>query len=335
VAKGLAFAREEAGNRGLDWKGMGIDLNDQGEVVLKKGATFRSLDMAKRGIDDYIDANFRNPVTGEFISTNASRAVLDAREALVGRMKTLNPTYADALATYEPFAARASALKRGASAVDAGSLNPKQVAEMTTKMDADELAAFQIGAANKIIDKIRRPSEHADTFKPFTGEDMKLRLQAIFPDKADALADLTSQTELETLMRSTREAVIKGSQTQPRQMASRAFDAASEAASPGILARATDVAAAVATSGVSLLPQLVRSGRLKAAEAAKLETVQNQAKLAEDLAPILLENNPAKARKALDDILSNVKNYNQKKQRIVRTGTSVGAAAGTGILAQQ
>jgi arginine decarboxylase-like protein len=101
------------------------------------------------------------------------------------------------------------------------------------------------------------------------------------------------------------------------------------------LARTAEVGAAVATNGVSLLPQLIRTGRLKASDAAKLETVKNQEALAKDLAPILMETDPKKAREALNDILDRVDTYNRKSQQTRRTGASVGAAVGTGILAEQ
>lgn len=333
VKQGLEYAKTIAANRGKDWSKMGVDLDAQGNIVLKKGASFDSLDMVKRGIDDYMDT-FRNEVTGVVEQNNTTRAVEAARSALVTRMRELNPDYGSALDTYMPFGARASALERGGKALTATSVNAKQIAESVGKLSADELSAFQIGAANNIIDTLKKAKDNADPFQFFRSSDMRERLAAIFPDKADELADIKSVVDMEGYMRRTKEALLGGSATQGRQVASRAFEAQTEAA-PGILARTAEVGAAVATSGVSLLPQLVRNGRLKASDAAKLETVRNQEALAKDLAPILMETNPRKAREALDGILARVDTYNRKSQQTRRTGSSVGAAVGAGVLAEQ
>lgn len=333
VKQGLDYAKTIAANRGKDWGKMGVDLDAQGNIVLKKGASFESLDLVKRGIDDYMDT-FRNEVTGVVEQNNTTRAVEAARSALVARMRELNPDYGSALDIYAPFGARASALERGGKALTATSVNAKQIAETVGALSADELAAFQIGAANNIIDTLKKAKDNADPFQFFRSTDMRERLTAIFPDKAGELADIKSVVDMEGYMRRTREALLGGSATQGRQVASRAFEAQAEAA-PGILARTAEVGAAVATNGISMLPQLIRTGRLKASDAAKLETVKNQEALAKDLAPILMETDPKKAREALNDILDRVDKYNRKSQQTRRTGASVGAAVGTGILAEQ
>ena len=333
VRRGLALAQEAAENRGEKWSETVGVFNRLGEFEFKKGATFKTLDTLKRGIDDYMDT-FRNEVTGVVEQNNTTRAVEAARSDLVKRMRELNPDYGNALDTYAPFGARASALERGGKALTATSVNAKQIGETVGALSTDELAAFQIGAANKIIDTLKKAKDNADPFQFFRSADMRERLGAIFPDKAGELADIKSVVDMEGVMRRTKEALLGGSATQGRQVASRAFEAQAEAA-PGILARTAEVGAAVATSGVSLLPQLIRTGRLKASDAAKLETVRNQEALAKDLAPILMETDPKRARKALDDILDRVDTYNRKSQQTRRTGASVGAAVGTGILAEQ
>lgn len=325
VREGLQYAKKIASNRGKDWAKMGVDLDAQGNVVLKKGASFESLDMVKRGIDDYLDT-FRNDVTGQLDNTNTSRAVIDAREALVTRMRELNPEYGQALDTYAPFAASANALERGGKAITNTSVTPAQLTEVSAGMAPDELSAFQIGAANQIINTLKKVKDNADPFQIFRSPDTRERLAAIFPDKAGELADIRSVADMEGYMRSTREALLGGSATQGRQVAGQAFEAQANV-QPGILAGVAE--------GRGVVPSILQRFRLGQSAERKLQEVQNQEALSRDLAPILMETDPREARKALNGILARVEDYDKASRRSRRVGRSAGAATATGLLAEQ
>lgn len=325
VKQGLDYAKTIAANRGKDWSKMGVDLDAQGNIVLKKGASFESLDMVKRGIDDYMDT-FRNEVTGVVEQNNTTRAVEAARSALVARMRELNPDYGNALDTYAPFGARASALERGGKAFTATSVNAKQISEVVSALEPDELAAFQIGAANNIIDTLKKAKDNADPFQVLRSPDMRERFAAVFPDKAGELGDIRSVADMESAMRRTREALLGGSATQGRQVAGQAFDAQAQAGQ-GILAQ-------VAEPGSTITGTVAKALRLTNREAQRLQEVKNRQALADDLAPILLQTDPKKARTALDGILAKVDKYDTTRRNARGVGASAGAAASVGILNQ-
>lgn len=329
VQEGLKLAEQALANRGRNAKELGFVVGKDGKVTISKNATFEALDLAKRGIDDHLDT-LRDDF-GRLTTNDSNRAIIDAREALVTRMRTLNPDYAQALDTYAPFGRNAEALEMGGKAITNGKANAAQLSEIVGGMDPDQLANYQIGAANAIIDKVKKAKDNTDAFSVFRSEDMRQRLAAIFPDKAEELANLKSATDLEGIMRRTKESLLGGSATQGRQAAQNAFEA--QANQGGILSNAVEAGVAAATSGVSLLPRLVQGGLLGFKNANKLQAIKNQEALAADLAPILLETDPKKAKAALDAILKKADTYDKGVKTTRQVGGSVGTGATMGILA--
>lgn len=330
VQEGLKIAERALANRGRDAKELGFVVGKGGKVTVSKNATFEALDLAKRGIDDHLDT-LRDDF-GRLVTNDSNRAIIDAREALVTRMRTLNEDYGAALDTYAPFGRNAEALGMGGKAITNSKANPAQLTEIVSGMDADQLKNYQIGAANAIIDKIKKAKDNTDAFSVFNSEDMRQRLAAVFPDKAEELANLKSITGLEGIMRRTKESLLGGSATQGRQVAQNAFDAQANPGG-GLLATAVEAGTAAATSGVSLLPRLVQGGLLGFKNANKLQAIKNQEALAADLAPILLETNPKKAKAAMDAIIAKADKYDAGLKKTRQVGGSVGTGATMGILA--
>jgi hypothetical protein len=331
--QGLANAREIAGNEQRNWKSLGVDLNDQGEVVLKEGASWESLDYVRRGIDSVIDT-YRNDA-GKLVFDRGGKlqSILDARTALTQRMRDLNGNYGQYLDTLSGPLSNAEQIGFGAKALFSTKANAKQISEAVADLTPDQLRNYQIGAANALIDRMKGVKDNGDVFQMLRSPDMRERLAAIFPDKADQLADLTRKTELEGLMRQTKTELLGGSPTGPRAVADEAFNAQANGRL-GVLNTAVEGGAALATGGISMLPALVRGGLLSFKNASKLEAVKNQQALAQDLAPILLETDPKKAKAALDGILSKVDTYDKAATKARRVGGSAGAATATGILTQ-
>jgi hypothetical protein len=332
VAEGLQEAQRTLANRGRDWKELGFSINKNGRVTVSENATFEALDLVKRGIDTVLrKPEYRDAFGRLNLKDDATRAIVDAQEALVARMRTLNGDYAQALDTYAPFARNAEALEMGGNAITNTKATPAELAEIVADMDPEQLANYQIGAANAIINKVKKAKDNTDAFSVFRSEDMRQRLAAVFPDKAEELANLKSVTDLEGTMRRTKEALLGGSATQGRQVAQEAF--AAQANPGGILSTAVEAGTAAATNGVSLLPNLVRGGLLSFKNANRLQNVKNQEALAADLAPILLETDPKKAKAALDAILSKVDTYDRVRKTARGVGGSAATGASMGILA--
>ena len=327
---GLAKAQNIAKEEGRDWKSLGVDLDAEGNIVLKEGASWESLDYMRRGIDSHIDT-YRNDA-GKLVYDRGGelRGVLKTRSELVDRMRGLNGDYGDYLDTLSPAMSQAEQLTLGGKAILSPKTNAKEIAEHVKDLSPEDLASYRIGAANKVIDSMKRKGRNQDPWEMLRGDDMQERLKAIFPE-AD-VSNINTRAEFEDLMRETKRNLIDGSQTDPRRLVSESFSA--QSSQPGILARVAETGAAVATSGVSLLPTLVRNGSLSFKNAGKLEAVRNQEALAKELQPILLETDPKKAKAALDRILAKVDTFDKVKATSKNVGQSVGAATATGILAQ-
>ena len=327
---GLAKAQNIAKEEGRDWKALGVDLDGEGNIVLKEGASWESLDYMRRGIDSHIDT-YRNDA-GKLVYDRGGelRGVLKTRGELVDRMRGLNGDYGDYLDTLSPAMSQAEQLTLGGKAILSPKTNAKEIAEHVKDLSPEDLASYRIGAANKVIDGMKRKGRNQDPWEMLRGDDMQERLKAIFPE-AD-VSNINTRADFEDLMRETKRNLIDGSQTDPRRLVSDSFSA--QASQPGILASTVEAGAAVATGGVSLLPAFVRQGALSFKNAGKLEAVRNQEALAKELQPILLETDPKKAKAALDRILAKVDTFDKVKSTSKNVGQSVGAATATGILAQ-
>lgn len=327
---GLAKAQNIAKEEGRDWKSLGVDLDAEGNITLREGASWESLDYMRRGIDSHIDT-YRNDA-GKLVYDRGGelRGVLKTRSELVDRMRGLNGDYGDYLDTLSPAMSQAEQLTLGGKAIMSPKTNAKEIAEHVKDLSPEDLASYRIGAANKVIDSMKRKGRNQDPWEMLRGDDMQERLKAIFPE-AD-VSNINTRADFEDLMRETKRNLIDGSQTDPRRLVSDSF--AAQSSQPGILARAVETGAAVQTGGVSLLPALVRQGALSFKNAGKLEAVRNQEALAKELQPILLETDPKKAKQALDKILAKVDTFDKVKSTSKNVGQSVGAATATGILAQ-
>jgi hypothetical protein len=225
---------------------------------------------------------------------------------------------------------QAEQLTLGGKAIMSPKTNAKEIAEHIKDLSPEDLDSYRIGVANKIIDQMKRKGRNQDPWEMLRGDDMQERLKVVFPE-AD-VSNINTRADFEDLMRETKRNLIDGSQTDPRRLVSDSF--AAQAGQPGILARVVEGGAAVATSGVSLLPSLVRQGSLSFKNAGKLEAVRNQEALAKELEPILLMTDPKQAKQALDKILAKVDTFDKVKKTSKEVGRSAGAGAMTGILAQ-
>lgn len=331
--KGLEKAQKIAKEEGRDWKSLGVDLDEQGNIALREGASWESLDYMRRGIDSYIDT-FRNDA-GKLVYDRGGelRAVLKTREALSNRMRDLNEDYGTYLDTLAPAMSQAEQLTLGGKAIFSPKTNAKEIAEHVKDLSPEDLASYRLGAANKIIDQMKRKGRNQDPWEMLRGDDMQERLTAIFPEVD--VSKINTRADFEDLMRETKRTLIDGSQTDPRRLVSENF--AAQANQPGILAAGVEAGAAVATSGVSLLPTLVRQGLLSFKNANRLQAVRNQEALAKELQPILLEMDPKKAKEALDGILAKVDTFDKVKKKTKVVGGAAGAAtasATTGVLTE-
>jgi hypothetical protein len=327
---GLAKAQTIAKEEGRDWKSLGVDLDAEGNIVLKEGASWESLDYMRRGIDSHIDT-YRNDA-GKLVYDRGGelRGVLKTRGELVDRMRGLNGDYGDYLDTLSPAMSQAEQLTLGGKAIMSPKTNAKEIAEHIKDLSPEDLDSYRIGVANKIIDQMKRKGRNQDPWEMLRGDDMQERLKVVFPE-AD-VSNINTRADFEDLMRETKRNLIDGSQTDPRRLVSDSFSA--QAGQPGILSTVAEGGTAMATGGVSLIPTLMQKIGLSAKNAGKLEAVRNQEALAKELQPILLETDPKKAKAALDSILAKVDTFDKVKATSKNVGRSAGAATATGILAQ-
>lgn len=160
-----------------------VDFNDAGEPVLGKVWNLRTLDAAKRGLDEIIEAA-RDGVTGKVQWNQYLRAVDKLRGSLVNKLDDLtggkDGLYAQARAAY----AGPSKL------MDAANMGKRFIsgdAEITAKtlagMADDQKEAFRVGAARALQDMINSDTQAAVTRLADKKEGLWSKIASVFPDE--------------------------------------------------------------------------------------------------------------------------------------------------------
>ena len=300
------------------------------QIVALKGSSWETLDYMRRGIDMALDER-RDQITGKLIYDRGgkTKAIEGLRADFANQMRKTNPEYGAYVDTLSGPYSNAEHIGLGSKFMSRD-LNAAQLGELVKEMNPDQLAHYRIGAANEVIDKIENGGSNWNMLRAEKSIGLNDKLRVLFPgeniDKIDSLA------KFERTLQKTRDSLSGNSATNLRGEVVARGDAV---AAPGLGGVLAEGAISVGTGGVSsLLTSLARAGRLGFKDANVLQKVRNQEALANDLAPILAETDPKKAKAALDRILGKVDTYNKVKATSKDVGRSVGAATATGILAQ-
>lgn len=261
--------------------------------------TTQSLDYAKRGMDDVIE-QYRDPVTGRLTLDEAGRAQDGVRRQFLQEVDRLNPTYGAARGTYAGPAQARDAMLRGQDAVTG---NP-QVLEMVARDQSPEhLAQMQLGYRSGLMDQASRVRYSSNPFEAVMGSPVaEQRLAAVYPNNENVSRFLRTR-DLERDAAQTSNAILGNSRTAQRQLSDQSF-----AQGEG-LAQAAD-------AGVNLLMGQAPVGAMirtvtgqKAKDALTMGVGRRAERKAEQLAPLLFNDNPLAARASAEKVLSDAQAY--------------------------
>lgn len=268
--KGLERARGLAAEEGVDPTSLGFDFDAEGNVVLTRVPSFRTLDYVKRGMDDEIYGNV--DAFGRPIKTDATRALDGTRAELVRRIDAVNPDYASARAAYAGPAKEREAFQLGVQSVNQ---TPDNIRFTMRDQTPAQQQQYRLGYRSELDNRLgnirysQNPWETA-----FGSPNTQERMSVLFPQGAPRFG---RQYDLEGRMAQTQRDVLGNSMTAERGQADQAFGL-----SPGA-ALAIDAAAA-ATTGAPPMATGLRLGMQYGKDAMKVGFGK---KKAEELGPML------------------------------------------------
>jgi hypothetical protein len=289
---GLQRAYGIAAEEGRDPTSLGFDLNDQGEVVLNRVPSFQTLDYVKRGLDDTLEPH-RNPITGKLALNEATGAINRTKNTLLSRMDAVNPAYAQARATYAgPVHAR-DALARGQ---DAFSLSSDELAMQVAGQSPEHLAQMQAGFRSEMMNRANAVRDVSNPFEATLGSpEARAQVDAIYPGNPGN-ARLFRQRDLEQGLQRTTTDILGNSKTAQRQIADQAFEGSPL---PSLAIDAT----LMAHGGVPIASIARGVARGKLGDALQLGLGKRAIRKADELAPLLLNIDPAAASQTLEDLI--------------------------------
>lgn len=303
----LQRARTQAMNDKMDPTALGFDLNDQGEVILTRVPSFKTLDYVKRSFDDI--ANEGKTAFGTFQPNQSQATAANLASDLRGRVDAINPAYAQARSAYAGPAGEREALNMGTNAVNQSA---DQVRYTLGNLGGNKPDQYRLGALSAISDKANNINYSRNPYDAIAGSpEARNRLGVLFPGGAP---NFTRQADLEGEMSRTFTEALGGSQTAARGAADQAFDA-SPAMTLGI-----DAANAVAT-GSPPVATMARLGGNFLKDSYRLGLGQAKAN---QLGPVLLNPDAAQAAAIFADIRKNAMKAGMLGKKAKKQGKTVG-----------
>lgn len=313
-----------AQNKGRNPLGIGFDLNDQGEVILKDAPSFETLQLVKRGLDEKL-SSFRNPITGnlELDGNPGAQAIAGLTQRFNERLKTINEPYRQGNEAYAREIARREALRLGQD-VAANNVPQRQFDAALARQTETTLPELQRGYATAMADAVNRQRLSANPYNTVYGSPLQQgKVGAMFPQGAD---DFGRVYQLENEMAKTMTETLGGSQTQPRRVADEMFQGgiASDAADAGIQA--------LTGGGIPGGSRILGAAARALKDRSQLGLLGAKTK-ADQLAPTLFDTNPAAITSFLDGLARKQAEEELRKRAYQQTFGLLGVpAAGIGVV---
>lgn len=269
-AKAYRIAQEE----GRDPTTLGFDIDQAGEVTLKRVPSWQTLDYVKRGMDDVVEA-YRDPTSGRLNLDTEGRAINNTLRTFVKAFDKANPDYAAARNAYGGPVRGVNAMNDGRKALN---MTADDLEERMRGMTDYEREMFALGARRAMAELVESKGDTANVVHALVGTGKKRAMLArLFGDKA-GFDRFVKTLDMENEAHQTFKRARTGSPTAPNHQDDSA------------LAVATGVAD-LATSGMPIISALRIAARAKDG---------TQARRAQDaIASMLGESDPAKVRELI------------------------------------
>lgn len=306
----LQNARGIAANEGRDPNALGFDLDELGQVVLRRDPSPETLDLVKRGLDDVVSGS-ANPLTGR-IETDAGRAVEGLRRRYVAEVDRLYPQYAPARAAYAGPAGERAALQTGRDMARAA---PRDIQARMGSMSPTQQEQFRLGQRVAMSDAVDRARMTTNPYQSiWGGTEARNRAATVFGDQP--AANFHRAYEIEDNMGRTFNEALGGSATQPRAAADEAFDS--------MVGNVADAGGALMFGGGGLQ----EIGRNLARGVRDNWRVRGSRRMADEMAPLLITPQPAQMAAAIEQLAELQAARRVYIDNARRTGGIFGASVG-------
>lgn len=218
MARGYEIERLQslAQNRPFNPTQLGVDLDAQGEIVMRGVPNMRVVDMGKQGLDAMI-ADERNEITGRLSSRGV--ALEQVRRAYLNEIDGLDQAgvYRNARAAWAGYSQSLDATRAGRT-IFANS--PDEIAAQLAQMaerSPGNLEFYRLGVADVLREKLAKAGLNGDEGKQLLKNQwVRDQLRPVFRSENDFNAFVKSVTD-EIKMFDTRFQTIRGSQTAVRR----------------------------------------------------------------------------------------------------------------------
>lgn len=307
-------------------------MNDMPDVPLSaydeqvvQTPTYETLDLVKRGFDAELKPH-RNPVTNrlDLAGNPQAQAIEGLRQRYVGRLDELNPDYQAARGEFARYAQQAEGLDRGYK-LASGKVPMRQVDSVLKNTPFPVIDQMERGYATAMADTVDRARLSSNPYNAIYGSPLQQsKVAAMFPQGAPKF---NRQYGLENEMAMTRNEVLGGSQTQPRNIADQMFQGgvANDAVDMGIQA--------VTGGGVPGATRMLGALARYAKDRSQLGLAGAKSK-ADALAPQLFDtSNPRAAADYIDELLKKMAQERARKSAYQGAGGLLGVPIGAGVAA--
>lgn len=318
---GLQRARNIALEAGEDPTTLGFDLDNQGQVVLNRVPSFKTLHHIKTGLDDAL--NDSRDAFGNLQLNAETHGINDTRATLLKRIDAVNDDYKQARASYAGPMQSRDALALGQKSV---TMDPATLSVGLQGKTPEQLAQIQLGNRSGLMgqaDKLRFSSNPFDAVLGTPA--VEQRMGTLYGADHPGVSNLFATRDMEGRLARSSNDILGNSKTAQRIIADQAF------AGPDMgdmAAGAVDLAHGGIPIGTIAKAGLTRAGTAIAGKRAVTK--------ADALAPMLFNTDPAAASALIDDLLKRTGDYrtyvtaSRPTRMLGMFGAGMGAASAPG-----
>ena len=275
-----------------------------------------AIDYVQRALRGKGDAAYN----GDAAAKMSAPFLKDARNLLLARTDAAVPEFAAARYGYGGPMQSKEALEFGKSATN---MDPNTLGMEVGGFSPEQFGQAQIGFRSGLMDNANKVRYSNNPFDATLGNPAaEQRLAAMYPDNSAGTANLLRQRDLERSMARTSNDILGNSKTAQRGIADQAF------LGPKMDA-AVDIGSTFATGGIPVLPA-AKLGLAGVKNVLKLGADKRAVAKAEELAPLLLNPDPAASAQTVEEIMRKLAERRafEARQNITRPAGMFGAGFG-------
>lgn len=207
-----------AAEEGRNPTDLGLTFNEAGDPVFLAGArngqipSTQTLDYVKRGLDDVMQAQPRDPATGRIITDEATRAIDNTRREFVGILREQNPEYRAALDAWAGPSHSIEIMNLGRDMFKKTGDPADMIRRFRNLPEADREYA-RVGFMREALNRIGNVSDGGSVYQAlFNTQNKRAIMETMFPDRR-AFEAFARQMNAERQMVNANRTIMGGSPT--------------------------------------------------------------------------------------------------------------------------